>query len=98
MDGDTISMTINPKAIKTMEEQRLHTDPIQEEDRESRYSQFHRRARLRLESETPITAFPAAADSSAVGDVLIPQNRGTRTWAFFLRFMGRFFYYLFQVK
>lgn len=90
MDGDTtISMTINAKGIKSVEEQHLHSDLIQEEGRESRYSQFHRRARPRGElNESAVT------DSSAIGDV--PHNRDTREKMFL--FTRRFFYYLFQVK
>lgn len=90
MDGDTtIRMTINAKGIKSVEEQLLHSDLIQEEGRESRYSQFQRRAMLRAELDATATT-----DSNAIGDV--PHNGGTREKMFV--FTRRFFYYLFQVK
>lgn len=107
MDGDTITM--NPadgKHIKIVEDRFLtqdqqfepHANPSQDENREGRYTSFHRRARLRSEIEITSGSPPATvgADSSAVGDVLTP-SRNRRLMGYLFGFISSFLYCFFQV-
>lgn len=96
MDGDSIIMNPNSKGIKIMDEQPqlIQPNPAPEDSRENRCTLFHRRARLR--SDVEIESSCAAADSSAVGDVLTPP-KGSRMKRFLCSFLGTFSYFLFQV-
>lgn len=103
MDGDTIIM--NPtdgRHVKIVEEQLLQKEQQfvshpQDESRESRYTSFHRRSRIRSEVDITPNGCGVAADSSAVGDVLPPDNENCGITGYLVGFVGNFFYCLFQV-
>lgn len=106
MDGDTIIM--NPtdgRHVKIVEEHLLqqeqqivsHPNLPQDESRDSRYTSFHRRSRLRSELDITPTGCSIAADSSAVGDVLVPDNEHRGITGCLASFAGSFLYCLFQV-